>query len=55
MRSFISFSAPNNFSSTMAPGFTQPLTEINTGRFLGVKVRLACTADNPTAINEPIV
>jgi hypothetical protein len=30
------FNAPNPSSCTMAPGFTQPLTEINTRRFLEV-------------------
>jgi hypothetical protein len=33
----IFFSAPNPSSRTMAPVFTQPLTETNTRRFLGVK------------------
>jgi hypothetical protein len=31
------FSAFNSSSSTMAPGFTQPVTEISSGIFLGVK------------------
>jgi hypothetical protein len=32
------FSAPNSFRSTMVLGFTQPVTEMSTRRFLGVKV-----------------
>jgi hypothetical protein len=41
-------------------GFTQPLTEMNTGNikqkmFLGSKVRLVRGAHNLTAICEPIV
>jgi hypothetical protein len=31
------FDAPNPPSSTMALGFTQPLTELSIRRFLGVK------------------
>jgi hypothetical protein len=39
----------------MALVSTQPLTEINTGIFLGVKVRPERKADNFTAICEPII
>jgi hypothetical protein len=40
----------------MALGSTQPLTEMSTGIFLGVKGGLpARKADNLTAICEPIV
>jgi hypothetical protein len=47
---------PNPCSRTMALGSTQPLTEISTGIFLGVKVgRPACKADNLTAICEATV
>jgi hypothetical protein len=35
--SLISFRAPIPSSPTMAPGFTQPVTEMSTGRFLVVK------------------
>jgi hypothetical protein len=31
------FSTPNPSSRTMAPGFAQPLTEMSSGIFLGVK------------------
>jgi hypothetical protein len=31
------FSTPNSFRSTMVLGFTQPVTEMSTKRFLGVK------------------
>jgi hypothetical protein len=34
--SLIFFNAPNPFSRTMAPGLTQPVTELSTGIFLGV-------------------
>jgi hypothetical protein len=34
---YFSVSAPNPFSRIMAPGFTQPVIEMSTGRFLGVK------------------
>jgi hypothetical protein len=31
------FSAPNPPSRTMTPGFTQSITEMSTGKFLGVR------------------
>jgi hypothetical protein len=34
---YIYFSAHNKSSRTMAAGFTQPITELSTGRYLGVK------------------
>jgi hypothetical protein len=37
MGSLIFFSAPNPSSSTIALGFTQPVTEMNTGKFFRVK------------------
>jgi hypothetical protein len=37
MGSVIFLSVPNPCSRTMAPEFTKPVTEINTGRFPGVK------------------
>jgi hypothetical protein len=40
---------------TMAPDFTQPLTEISTRNFPRGKERPACKADNFTAICESIV
>jgi hypothetical protein len=46
---------PNPSSRTMALGSTQPLTEMSTRNFPGVKKRLARRADNFTAICEPIV
>jgi hypothetical protein len=39
----------------MAPGFTQPVTDINTGKFLGGKARPACNADTLTDVCEPII
>jgi hypothetical protein len=36
----------------MALGVTEPLTEVNTGEFVGSKVRTVRKADNPTAICE---
>jgi hypothetical protein len=50
----IFFSAPNPFSRTMTPGFTQTATEMSTGRYLGVE-RSASKVDSLTAICEPIV
>jgi hypothetical protein len=49
------YSALNPSSRTMAPGFTQPETEMSTGRFLGGKLLSACKVDSLTAICEPIV
>jgi hypothetical protein len=46
------------FPAALGPGFTQPLTEMSTGKkkkFLWSKVRLVRGADNLTAIYEPIV
>jgi hypothetical protein len=39
----------------MAPEFTQPVTEMSTGRFPGGKARSVRRTDNLTAICEPIV
>jgi hypothetical protein len=39
----------------MALGSTQPLTEMSTRNLAGGKGRLACKADNLTAICEQIV
>jgi hypothetical protein len=52
---WIFFSWPNPSSRTMAPGSTQPLTEMSTRNLPGGKGRLARKADNLTAICEPIV
>jgi hypothetical protein len=41
------------YSRIMAPGFAQPVTEMNTGRFLGRKTQPACKANNLTSICEP--
>jgi hypothetical protein len=49
------FSLPNPSSSTMALGFTQPLTEMNTRDLLCEKVPPARKVDNLTAICEQIV
>jgi hypothetical protein len=49
------FNWPNPSSRTMAPGSTQPLTEMSIRNLLGVNVRPACKADNLNAICEPIV
>jgi hypothetical protein len=49
------FDLPNLPSRNMALGFTQPLTEISTRNFLGVKGRPARKADNFTATYEPTV
>jgi hypothetical protein len=50
---------PNSSSRTMAPGSTQPVTEMNTrnlpGGGWGGKGRHARKADNLTAICAPIV
>jgi hypothetical protein len=47
-------SAPNPSSLTLALWLTQPVTEMSTGRLLGVK-RGRRKADNLTTICEPIV
>jgi hypothetical protein len=49
------FSLPNSSSSTMALGFTQPLTEMNTRYLPRGKAPPARKADNLTAICEPTV
>jgi hypothetical protein len=49
------FNLPNTSSRTMAPGSTQPLTEMSTRNIPGGKGRPARKADNLTAICEPIV
>jgi hypothetical protein len=41
-------------SCTMAPGFTQRLTQMSTRRFMRSKARPERKADNLTAIYEPI-
>jgi hypothetical protein len=46
---------PNPSSRTMAPGSTQPLTEMSTRDLPGGKGRPARKADDLTAICEPIV
>jgi hypothetical protein len=48
------FNLPNSYSSTMALGSTQPLTEMSTRKIPGGKRRPAPKADL-TAICEPIV
>jgi hypothetical protein len=48
------FNLPNPSSRIMAPGMTQPLTEISTRNLHGGKGRQARKADNLTAICEPI-
>jgi hypothetical protein len=57
MRSLDFFNLRNSSSRTMAPGSTQPLTEISTRQLSGGggKSRSARKADNLTAICEPIV
>jgi hypothetical protein len=52
---WVFFSLPNPSSRTMALGSTQPLTQMSTRNLPGGKKRLACRADNPTAIYEPNV
>jgi hypothetical protein len=49
------FSWPNPSSRSMAPGSTQPLTEMSTRNLPAGKGRPAHKADNLTAICEPIV
>jgi hypothetical protein len=39
----------------MAPEFTQPVTEMSIGRFLGCKARPVLNDNNLNAICEPIV
>jgi hypothetical protein len=46
------FNLPNSSSRTMALGSTQPLTEMSTRNFPGVKKRPALRADNLAAICE---
>jgi hypothetical protein len=48
------FNLPNPFSRTTAQGFTQPLTEMSTRRYLWGKARPARKADNLNAIYKPI-
>jgi hypothetical protein len=43
------------FRKRFAPGFTQSLTEMSTGKFGRGEARPACKVDNLTAICEPIV
>jgi hypothetical protein len=52
---FFFFNLPNPSSRTMAPGSSQPLTEMSTRNFLGGKRRLVLKADNFTVICEPTV
>jgi hypothetical protein len=49
------FNLPNPSSRTMAPGSTQPLTEMSTRNIPGGEGRPAHKADNLTAICELIV
>jgi hypothetical protein len=49
------FSLPNPSSRTMALGSTQPLTEISTRNFPGVKNRPAHRADILATVYEPNV
>jgi hypothetical protein len=49
------FNLPNPSSRTMAPGPTQPLTEMSTKNLPGGKGRPARKSDNLTAICEPTV
>jgi hypothetical protein len=48
------FNGPNPSSRTMAPGSTQPLTEMSTRNLPGGKGRSARKADNLTSICESI-
>jgi hypothetical protein len=52
---FAPFNWPNSSSRNMALGSTQPLTEMSNRNLPGGKGRLACKADNLTAICEPII
>jgi hypothetical protein len=52
---WIFFNLPNPSSSTMALGFTQPVTELSTRKYFWGKARPARKAANLTAICEPIV
>jgi hypothetical protein len=52
---WIFFNLPNPYSSTMALGSIQFLTEMSTRNSPGGKGWLARKADNLTAICEPIV
>jgi hypothetical protein len=49
------FSWPNPSSRNMAPGSTQPLTEMSTRNLSGGKGRSAYKGDNLTAVCESIV
>jgi hypothetical protein len=49
------FNLPNLSSRNMALGSIQPVIEMSTRNLPGGKGRLACNADNLTAICEPIV
>jgi hypothetical protein len=49
------FNLPNPSSRIMAPGSTQPLTEMSTRNFPGGKGQPLCRADNLTSIYEPNV
>jgi hypothetical protein len=53
MRWIFFFNLPNPSNRTMAPGSTQPLTEMSTRNLPGDKGRLARKVDNLTAICEP--
>jgi hypothetical protein len=46
------FNLPNHSSRNMAPGSTQPLTEMSTRNLPGGKKRPARSADNLVAIYE---
>jgi hypothetical protein len=47
------FNLPNPSSRTMAPGSTEPLTEMSTRNLPGGKKRPARRAGNPAASYEP--
>jgi hypothetical protein len=49
------FSYPSPFSTNMALGLTQPLTEINTGNLPPGKGRPTHKADDLAVVCEPIV
>jgi hypothetical protein len=55
MRPLIVFGARNPSRRTMAPGFTQLLTEMRTRRFRGVKRGRRVKVDSLTTISEPII
>jgi hypothetical protein len=49
------FNSSSPFSRNIAPRWTQPLTEMSTRIFLGVKVRSTRKADNLIDICHPMV